>query len=336
MNHDMNERDLALLHALQIAPRISWTDAARVLGSTATTLASRWERLRSSGTAWVTVHPIQQMRTVTAAFVELDLAPPQKSEVIDILCYDRRVVTIEEAAGDRTLMLTVMAPDHDSLSRFVLDELPETAGVRRVSMQLATAMHWEGSRWRLDALDRDQRAAIQAIARDRGAAQLSAITEDYWPLVEALAHDGRRGAAELARVTGRNPATVRRQVPRLLSSGLLSFRCEVARLRARWPIVCTWFAHIPVSQLDRTVQALTTLPELRLCVSTTGKTNLMMVLWARSTGELLSLERLLGEKLPWMTLSDSVLLLRSPKRMGWLLHPDGRSTGEVVAPVPCT
>ena len=39
----------ALINALQIAPRISWSDAAGILGVHATTLAARWERLKASG-----------------------------------------------------------------------------------------------------------------------------------------------------------------------------------------------------------------------------------------------------------------------------------------------
>ena len=82
MHHRLDEQDLTLLHALQIVPRISWTDAARVLGSTAPALASRWERLHSSGTAWITVYPVQHLRSVTTAFVELDLARSSTADVI--------------------------------------------------------------------------------------------------------------------------------------------------------------------------------------------------------------------------------------------------------------
>lgn len=39
-------------------------------------------------------------------------------------------------------------------------------------------------------------------------------------LLEALTYDGRRSAADLARITGRKPATVRRQVARLVASGV--------------------------------------------------------------------------------------------------------------------
>jgi DNA-binding Lrp family transcriptional regulator len=150
--------------------------------------------------------------------------------------------------------------------------------------------------------------------------------------VEGLAHDGRATAAELARTSGRNPATVRRQLTRLLDSGMLQFRCEVAQLASQWPILCGWHARVPIAEHERTAEALSTLPELRLCLSTTGATNLYFSVWARSLPDLLRIERLLGERLPWLELAESTVTLRTLKRMGWMLGPDGRCTGDVV---PC-
>ncbi len=49
---------MALVNALQIAPRLSWADAADVLGVHATSLAARWARLRKQGVAWITGHLI--------------------------------------------------------------------------------------------------------------------------------------------------------------------------------------------------------------------------------------------------------------------------------------
>ncbi|MBQ6642746.1 MAG: Lrp/AsnC family transcriptional regulator [Saccharopolyspora sp.] len=326
----LDEQDLSLLHALQIAPRVSWADAARVLGSTATTLAARWERLRSSGTAWVTAHAGGKLSTVTLAFVELDVAPQRRSEVIGALCRDPRAATIDETASGRDLIITVLTPDHDSLTRFALDELPRIPGVQRVDTHLATKVHAEGSRWRLDALDPAQRSELQAAApRTDG---FTSLPEHYWPLVEALIHDGRRSAADIARVLDRNPATVRRQVGRLLASEQLSFRCDVAQVRSQWPMSCIFLAELPAAELDRTVRSLRTLAELRLCVSTVGKANLLFQLWARSPADLRRLELLLAEKLPRLSINERVLVLRVAKRMGWLLDESGRCTGEVVVP----
>ncbi|MFE5097537.1 AsnC family protein [Streptomyces sp. NPDC056638] len=49
--------DLALVNALQLRPRASWTELAPPLGVTAGTLARRWERLTGEGLAWASAVP---------------------------------------------------------------------------------------------------------------------------------------------------------------------------------------------------------------------------------------------------------------------------------------
>ncbi|RRO14350.1 Lrp/AsnC family transcriptional regulator [Saccharopolyspora rhizosphaerae] len=327
----MSEADLALIHALQIAPRVSWAEAARVLDSSPTALAARWQRLREAGMAWVTVHSGEQSRDVVA-FVDLQVDPARRAAAIERICRDPRAASVEEAAGGRDLVLTVIVPDYDSLAAFTLDDLPTTPGVRAVNTHVATRVHRQGSDWRLDALDRDQQAALRDAARNAESPGPGRVPDSYWPVVQRLARDGRQSAAEIARALDRDPATVRRQVARLLATDALAFRCEVAGLRSRWPIVCTWFARVPMTELDHTVRALSTLPELRLLVSTVGQSNLMFLLWARSSGDLMRIERSVDEKLPWLQLTESVLTLRTRKRMGWVLDRHGRATGELVLP----
>ena len=104
-------------------------------------------------------------------------------------------------------------------------------------------------------------------------------------------------------------------------------------MQSRWQIACSWLVRTPAYEHARTVQALATLPELRLCASTTGETNMMLTVWVRSLADLLRLERLLGEKLPWLDIVDTAVTLRTAKRMGWLLDAEGRCTGEVVPSV---
>ncbi len=48
---------VALLAALQIHPRGSWTEIAPVLGVDASTLSRRWQHLQDEGLAWVTCQP---------------------------------------------------------------------------------------------------------------------------------------------------------------------------------------------------------------------------------------------------------------------------------------
>lgn len=326
-----DELDLRLLHGLQIAPRVPWARAARILGTTPVTLMDRWERMRSEGLAWIMGHPSGEDGDVLTAFVEVDLEPGRHREAIAALARDPGTLSVEQSARGRDLLLTVMARDLTSLSRFLLDDLPAVPGVQRQRASLALQLHRQGRDWRLQALDQREREGF-ATAR-RPAAPAGALPRDPQPIIDLLAADGRAGAAEVARATGRNPATVRRHLSRIVGSGVLSFRCEIAQDPTLWGLHCTWLARVPEDAKERTVAALATLPEVRLCVSTSGETNLLVSVWARSASDLMRLERLVGERLPWLSLVESVVMLRTVKRMGWIVDDRGCATGEVIPPV---
>ncbi|MCF0090402.1 transcriptional regulator, AsnC family [Streptomyces griseoaurantiacus] len=329
---ELDERDLRLLHGLQIAPRVPWAEAARILGTSAAGEAARWAGLRERGLAWITAHPGGSYRRVTLALVEVDCLPGARRAVVEAVCADPRAVTVEESTGGRDLLLTVITESLPALTTYVLDELETLPGVARQRTLVATAVHRHGSHWRLDALDPGEEAAFRAAAARGTTAATTTPPREAWPLIESLAVDGRGSAADLARATGRNPATVRRQLARLLGSDLLSFRCELAGELSSWTVSSTWTAHVEPADHRRTVRALATMPELRMCISTTGDSNLAMAFWTRSPHDMLRIERTLGEHLPWLRLRGSAINLRTPKRMGWLLDASGRATGRVVPP----
>ena len=68
VHRTLDDGDLALIHALQVAPRVSWAQAGQVLGTSPAALAERWARLRSSGLAWVTAHVDAARPDLIAAF----------------------------------------------------------------------------------------------------------------------------------------------------------------------------------------------------------------------------------------------------------------------------
>ncbi|MFD2415562.1 Lrp/AsnC family transcriptional regulator [Amycolatopsis pigmentata] len=329
----MTELDLELLHGLQIAPRTSWAEAARILGSTPTTLAARWARLRREGLAWVTAHRGGAYRRPVLALVEVDCLPGARAEVVRTICADRRAVTVEESTRGRDLLVTTLTRDLDGLTKFVLDDLRSLPGVERQRTSVITTLHRHGGDWRLGALDRRQEAEFEAAARAMRPVRGVTPPDDADPLIEVLAADGRASAADCARATGRNPATVRRQLGRLLVSGTLTFRCEVSQFVSGRPISSTWLVAVSPADQERTVAALATLSELRMCASITGDATIAFTVWTSSLADITRLERLIGERLPWLSVRDSGINLRTPKRMGWLLDSAGRATGEVIPPV---
>ncbi len=334
MPRDFSEDDLALTHALQIHPRARWADLAPVLGSAPATLARRWAALRAVGLAWVTAYrsPVEPARTVTG-LVELDCLPGRLDEVVVRLETEPGVITIEHAASGPDLMLTVAASTFADMSALVMDTLARTPGARSMRTHIAAQVHVEGSRWRLDALTAGQRdAVLAAAARDHSPGPaVDTASPTFAPLVRVLAHDGRANAAEVAVLVGRPQATVRRQLGALLRSGSVAFRCDVAQMLTRWPVNVTWWCRIPGADVERVVRHVRSDARVRLCMSLTGPANFLVTAWTASLHDLMQMQAWLEGALPVGGIVDVTVVLRTRKRMGWLLHPDGRCTGDVVA-----
>lgn len=326
----LSEEDLTLLHALQIQPRGSWATLGAVLGSSPGTLAARWERLNNSGSAWVTVHSMVNDQGTQMAFVEVDCLPTHREAVVEALCKVPEIITIEVSARGRDLLLTVIAKDWSALSELVLTRL-QVDGVLRHRTSLVTDIHLEASDWRLDALTREQAHELGRLDPTWPTVPVVMGAQDH-ELIGLLVRDGRLGYAELARLTGRNPATLRRQFSRLSASGIMKLRCEVSQERSRWPISCTWFCRVHPDLVDATVRFVRSVPEMRGCFSTTGESNFMFIVWARSVKDLLRIEKLVAQAQPQLQFLDSAVAFWTPKRIGWLLDRAGVNTGEVVTP----
>ncbi|WP_245787371.1 Lrp/AsnC family transcriptional regulator [Amycolatopsis saalfeldensis] len=329
----LDDADFMLIHALQLRPRASWSALAPILNSTPVTLARRWERLSAAGLAWITAYPHLEMSESVTALVEVDCAQSRLNDLWRRLAADPRIVTIEHAARGRDLILTVRVPSLEDLSVLLLDDLPGLPGLQSTRAHIAAQFHAEASSWRLDVLEPSQIAALQAIERPRGtgtAHQPAAIPSSWWPIAEALARDGRASAAEIGASIGRPASTVRRQLGGLLRSGTLVFRCEIAQLWSRWPITATWWCRVPAVERDGLVAELRRDPRLRLCLSLTGPTNFLVTMWNASLKDLMRTQERIERLLPAGEIVDTAVLLRTRKRLGWLLHGDGRATGEVV------
>lgn len=325
---ELSEDDLRLLHALQIAPRVSWLDAAEVLGTHPATLARRWERLHGSGRAWITAHLKGDPAVMILAFADVECEPGRREDAQTALAAIPEVVTIDVGTGNPDLALTVLAPSLADCTERVLPRVASAPGVLNVRSELCTRLHSGGHSWRLAALDREEAAAFTRL----GAVEpLSGPVPDAaFGLLPMLARNGRASIADMARELGRSPATVHRQLAKVMGSDLLSFRCEVAQVPAGYPVACRWLVRAPAGQHAQVAAALSGLRNVRLAASTTGRTNFIIMMWLRTVADVLTAELTLQERLPEIELVQSTVMMRSAKRVGFMLGTDGAATGEVV------
>lgn len=338
MHEQLSEDDLALIHALQLWPRASWSSLAPVLGASPPALAIRWTRLRDSQVAWVYAYPLGGVapRHRQLAIVELDCAPGKLDDVVRTLEGMTHVRAIEYAARGRDLMTIIAAPNFETLSSLILDEVSRIPYVVSTRTHLGTEMHIEGRQWRLDALDAGQQAAIEkaakAAAPQQRGAPVDITSSTYAPLVSVLSRDGRATAIDIADQVGRPASTVRRQLARLLKAGALAMRCELSQLHTRWPVSVTWWCRMPKPLLLSVVARMRVEPRVRMCMSMTGPANFVLFGWTASLTDLMQLQGVLEDLLPPGAIIDSSVTLRTRKRAGWLLRPDGRLDTDTPQP----
>lgn len=333
---ELSEEDLRLINALQISPRIAWSDAADVLGVHATTLAGRWDRLREAGAAWTTAHLMGDLKSACLAMVDVDCEMHLRPEVIAALAAVPGIITVEEAASNRDLMLTVMTKDLGEFSNDLVPRLKAIRGLTKYRTSLCTRIHTSGYAWRLNVLSRAEQQALRMLSGPEAANPsapdlvLVPLPESHRALLPFLARDGRVSAAEIARALGRNPVTVQRQLGRVLASRWLSFRCEVAQKFSGYPITCQWSANVPAGQHEAAARELRAVRNIRFTASTTGSTNFVIIMWLQSLAEVLEMELAIQQRIPGIELVESAVMLNTAKRVGWMLNPDSTATGEVV------
>ncbi|QCU77211.1 AsnC family transcriptional regulator [Citricoccus sp. SGAir0253] len=329
----LTEEDLQLVHALQIGPRLPWAVLGEVLGVHPTSLADRWRRLEDSGRAWLTAHPVGHPDQMALSFHDVQCAPGRRRAVAEAIAAIPDVFTIEECHRDRDLMLTAITPGPTELTRSVYPQLDRVPGLTRYESAFCTRLHGSGGDWQLDALSPEQRAALRSAAGPRHAiARYVAPPPSFGPIVRALGRDARMTATRIAEETGLHPATARRRLQRVLDSRMLSFRCEVSHRAAGYPVICQWFARLPAADHDAAAAALAPLGALRLCASTTGRTNFTFMMWLRSAADIMTVEQAASRQLPTLEIRESVIIAAIAKRVGWRLDPDGARTGQYTAP----
>jgi DNA-binding Lrp family transcriptional regulator len=145
----LSEDELALINALQLSPRASWTELGRALGVDPVTVARRFHRLSAQGTAWVSFSPGPLLlEQICVAYVVIDCAPGMTARVAGALSAHPHMVTIERTASGHDILATVATRDLPALSRYTLDLLPHLPGITAVRSRIVTHMFTEGGRWR--------------------------------------------------------------------------------------------------------------------------------------------------------------------------------------------
>ncbi|WP_460599851.1 AsnC family transcriptional regulator [Flexivirga lutea] len=324
----LGESDLALLTAMQCAPRAPWAQLGRATGLSAVTVARHWRALADTGRAWVTAAPgpsVLPSRCV--AYVEVCCAPGQVAPVARHLAEDPHALTVEVTTGGTDLFITAAATDLGRLSSYLLQRVDLIPGVMGTTTRILTGLYRTGADWRLDAPPAG--TALQSAlrpSRDRAATEPSAVDRT---LLVQLGLDGRASWAQLAAAAGVSQVTVRRRTAHLIRTGAAALRTEVAAPAAGWPVAVHLMVEVPTNLLAETARAAARHPQSRMVATVASRPSLIITAWLRRVEEVHEFERSLLDKVPQLTVSQRLVGLRTVKRMGRILDDQGRAVQAV-------
>ncbi|WP_020380030.1 Lrp/AsnC family transcriptional regulator [Nocardiopsis potens] len=320
----MHEFDLSLINALQLAPRAAWSDLAPILDADATTLARRWRRLEESGLARITVFPRERLTTRrNMAYLELTCRNGTVEQVASALAEDPGTLSIQFTAGSHQLLLTI-APGQ-GMAEYLMDWIGAFPDVVSYRVHMVTRVVSEAHRWQVRALSPEQRRRLRALApRTEEADGDDRVTGLDQRIADLLCTDGRMGYQRIAERLDIAPTTAARRLNRLIRSGIIGLRCDIARAEMGWPTAAVLWGTVDPQVLERAEDLGERVPELRLCSTIAGPENTHFIVWLRTVPDLTRVEHRLLEALPGLRIADRRMVLHTFKFMGNVMDREQR------------
>lgn len=344
MDRMLDELDEALLHALQLTPRASWSTLARILRTDPSTLSRRWSRLTSEGLAWTSCYLLpERIQAYTAAgsrlrssfsAIEIRCIAGRRDEVARTLELEPAVVNIECTSGERELTISVAAQTPAALDEYITEHVAPLPGVVSTSTRIIRTVYREGSEWELNALQPAQRRAIEATQADVAGLSPAPPSPLAEAVIRSLQEDARRPASDVAREAGISLPLARRTIAALSRSDWVRMRADFAHSLLGWNATVHLWMSLPQDRMEALAEHLDRHPATRLCASALGPDNFVAILWMRELDELDDIENGIRRLFPEAVINDRWMVPRFVKRMGTLFDRDGRRKGFVPVPVP--
>jgi DNA-binding Lrp family transcriptional regulator len=296
--------DRRIIQALYIDPRAPFNRLSEVLGPSEQTVARRYRRLFDSRVVRVVGQLDSQRLGQSDWAVRIRCAPGAAPTVATRLAEHPDTAWVQLTSGGTEIFSTIHSRDRQLRTPLLLSQL--SVGRQVIAVEAYCLLHLfatgasppPGS----NDLGQDEIDRLRAPVRSQTPVERSTVTlqDTDWPLVQALAEDGRAAYRKLAQRTHWHESTVRRRVEELSASGLLSFEVDLdtAAVGIRSPALL-WMTAVP-AKLAQVGQALADRPEIPFVAATSGSTNLVAALLCQDdrslyeciTGEIAALDGL--------------------------------------------
>src|ERR1039458_7209488 len=234
--------DRRIIHALYVDPRAPFSRLAEVLGSSEPTVSRRYRRLFDDCILRVVGQLDSQRIGQYDWAVRIRCAPGSAPTVAAKLAQHPDTSWVQLTSGGTEIFSLIHSRDGEQRTPLLLSQL--SVGRQVVDLEAYCLLHLLAtglsapfgpsglSRGEIAprALHGGEIAQLLAPARDRPSIDRpnAKLQDSDWPLVQALADDGRAPYRQLAARTHWHETTARRRVEELIASGVLFFDLDLA------------------------------------------------------------------------------------------------------------
>ncbi|MFJ6794271.1 Lrp/AsnC family transcriptional regulator [Streptomyces sp. NPDC091268] len=335
---ELDTLDQALIQALMIDGRASFSRLSDVLEVSDQTVVRRYRRLRGSGLLRVVGLPMGRRVGLFESWLRVQCAPDASLAVAEALARRPDIAWVNLGSGGTDIHCMTKARNREDRDALLLDKLPRTRRVTGVTAHTILRMFTGGpERWfGLDVLRPDQAAALEPPrpAQAKGAADTRPryeLDDTELAMLAVLGQDGRAGYPELARATGLSESTARRRLDRLREQGALYLDVEIVPRTLGYEAETALMLTVDPALLAQVGAALGSHPEVPFAAAVTGAANLLAVVVCRDTDALYTyLTERIGA-VPGIRQMEVIPTLKNVKRAGMLVE-DGRLVDPPPAP----
>jgi DNA-binding Lrp family transcriptional regulator len=317
--------DRRIIQALYIDPRAPFSRLSEVLGPSEQTIARRYRRLFDSHVVRVVGQLDSQRLGRSDWAVRIRCAPGTAPTVATKLAQHPDTAWVQLTSGGTEIFSTIRSRNREQRTPLLVGQL--SVGRQVVGLDAYCLLHLfaTGASPPPGSNDLSQNEIGRLLSPTRARTSIERTTvslqDSDWPLVQALADDGRAAYRQLAVRTHWHESTVRRRLEELIASGVLSFDFDLDTdaIGIRSPALL-WMSVVP-AKLAQVGQALAGRPEIPFAAATTGSSNLVAALLCQDDNSLY--EYITGEiaALDGLTHVETAPVMRAVKMHATMIPP---------------
>lgn len=233
----LDEVDLDLVAALQVAPRAGLPLIASALGVSVSTVSRRLARLRRErGLRVVGQVPWWVSSDGNPCHVWIAAQPGAAPSVAREIARMPEARFVAVTTGRADVYCILHPARRQDTAALLVDRVPAICDVVSTRSELGLRMYASGATWRLPRLDESQLSRLRAGQGPAAAGTSSETNRDESGVLQLLQDNARVTAAEAARVLGMSPSTAYRAIQSLVERGTVVPRVEIEPSLLGYPL----------------------------------------------------------------------------------------------------